>query len=505
MRAVRSLTIRTRITLGSLLIGAIVLGAVAVVLHLQIRAETRSTEVSLATSDIAPFLADLRNNPDEQPDAPSAGVLVAVQGPDGSFLVDTLPHDVTRGLPAGTAADRSDGGGELHRGNDGRGDPGDGPVTRNPKGGPADGVPVGLSATDGRTTYRTQADGAVYSVVGERLTTPDGTFRVWAARNGAAGELTLAAVDRSLVIGTVLALAAFAGTAWLLTSLALRPVARMRRAAEDLSTGDADGDLPVGRTADEIADLATTLNAFLRRQRASAEHERRMVSDASHELRTPLAVLTNRLELAHRSFGDAEALERDVRAVETDVHRLTALTSTLLELSRLDETAQNPNDAATIETTAASDLVSELMAAIDRGRAGTCSAAVSVDFDLAVPDQDARYAISPAGFGRVLDNLVTNATTFSPEGGAVLVHLAQREDAALVLTVADDGPGVPEAFLPVAFDRFTRADESRRRVRGGSGLGLSLVRAIATGAGGSAELGNGPDGGAVATVMLPRT
>ncbi|MCY1692925.1 MULTISPECIES: sensor histidine kinase [unclassified Curtobacterium] len=493
----RSLSIRTRITLGSLLIGAIVLAAVAVVLHLQIRAQTRSTEVSLATSDIAPFLADLRNHPDEQPDAPSAGVLVAVQSPDGSFLVDTLPHDVRRGLPGSSDVDGTRTGPGQHRG-----EPGDGPGTRNREGGPADGVPVGLSTTDGRTTYRTQADGAVFSVVGERLSTADGTFRVWAARNGAAGELTLAAVDRSLVIGTVLALAAFAGTAWLLTSLALRPVARMRRAAEDLSTGDADGDLPVGRTDDEIADLATTLNAFLQRQRASAEHERRMVSDASHELRTPLAVLTNRLELAHRSFGDAEALERDVRSIETDVHRLTALTATLLELSRLDETAPS---TVTVAPTTASDLVSELMAAIDRGRAGTGDAAVGVDFDLEVSDPEATYAVSAAAFGRVLDNLVTNATTFSPEGGSVRVHLAQRADTALVLTVTDDGPGVPASFIPVAFDRFTRADESRRRVRGGSGLGLSLVRAIAMSAGGSTELANAPGGGAVATVMLPRT
>ncbi|MFZ7087964.1 sensor histidine kinase [Curtobacterium sp. RRHDQ10] len=491
-----------RITLGSLLVGAFVLGAVAVVLHLQIRAETRGTEVSLATSDIAPFLADLRDNPDEQPDAPSAGVLVAVQAPDGSLLVDTLPHDVRRGLPGASSADGTGPGSGSGSGQHGH-EPGDGSPSRNPQGSPADGVPVGLSTTDGRTIYRTQADGAVFSVVGERLRTSEGTFVVWAARNGAAGELTLAAVDRSLWIGTVVALAAFAGSAWLLTSLALRPVARMRRAAEDLSTGAAVGDLPVGRTDDEIAALATTLNAFLARQRASAEHERQMMSDASHELRTPLAVLTNRLELAHRSFGDAVALERDVRIVETDVHRLATLTATLLELSRLDETAVTPR---TTEGTAsaASDLVSELMGAVDRGRAGTGVADVGVDFDVAVPDPEVRYAVSAAAFGRVVDNLVTNATTFSPEGGSVRVRLGQMEDEVLVLTVADDGPGVPESFLPVAFDRFTRADESRRRVRGGSGLGLSLVRAIATSAGGRAELRNSPDGGAVATVSFPR-
>lgn len=220
-----------------------------------------------------------------------------------------------------------------------------------------------------------------------------------------------------------------------------------------------------------------------------------MVSDASHELRTPLAALTARLELAHRSSGDAAALGRELRAAEADAARLVALANTMLELSRLDEEGPTP-------FTPASDLVSELMASIDRARAIDAMGPRDVDFTADVDEPDARYGLTPAAFARVVDNLVANAIAAGSDGGVVRGDLRQAPDHTLVLTVADDGPGVPETLLPQAFDRFTRADESRTAL-GGSGLGLALVRGIAERAGGTAALENGSCGGAVATVRLP--
>ncbi|ARC57912.1 Signal transduction histidine-protein kinase ArlS [Frondihabitans sp. 762G35] len=457
MKRLRSLSIQARITLGSLVVGAVVLVTVALILHFQIRAVTMRSEETLASSDLAPFATDLMKNPDEHPDPPSSGVLVALRTADGETLIDTFPEALRERI------------GDLA---------------------PAD------------TTFRAAAEGTTFTIVGKTVATPDGRAGVWAARSNAAGDLTILAVDRSLVIGTLLALLAFSGAAWLLARLALRPVTRMRRTAEDLSRGTSEGDLPVGGSGDELDALASTLNAFIRRLRDSAAHERRMVSDASHELRTPLAVLTSRLELAHRSFGDAPALERELLAAETSVARLTQLAATLLELSRLDEA--DP-DAPATERTPAADLVTEFYSAVDRGRSAAGSA-VGVDYDIellaVVP---AVYALTPAAFGRVVDNLVINAVTFSPESSVVRLDLRQTPDGALRLTVADEGPGLPESFLPIAFDRFSRADESRRRVRGGSGLGLALVRAIAERAGGVATIRNREDGpGAAALVVLPR-
>ncbi|KQS08117.1 hypothetical protein ASG04_13365 [Curtobacterium sp. Leaf183] len=452
MRVLGRLSIRARITLGSLLIGAVVLTGAAGVLHLQIRQATLATDRSLAAGDAAPFVSDLRNNPDEPPDRPAEDVLVGIRSADGSWVVDALPADVRRVLP--------------------------------------DTVP------DDQVTLRLHTDRRSVTVVGTPVVNDRGTFVVWAAHDGRAGQETLERVDRSLVIGVLLAVAAFAGTAWLLSTLALRPVGRLRRTAEDISAGRSGGHLPVGTSADELDDLARTLNAFIDRQRADAARERQMVSDASHELRTPLAALTARLELAHRESGDAEALERELSAAEVDAGRLVALANTLLELSRLDEDGPQP-------TTTARDLVTELMGSVDRARALGGVEDRDIDFDVEAPDSDVRYAIGTAAFARVVDNLVANAVAAGSAGGVVRVALGQEDRLGLVLRVTDDGPGVPVDFLPRAFDRFTRADEARRSRLGGSGLGLALVRAVAERAGGSASLANPVGGGAEAVVRLP--
>ena len=452
MMFLRRLSIRARITAGSLIVGAVVLSGVAVVLHVEIERATLATDRSLAAGDAAPFVSDLRHNPNEPPDRPAEDVLVGIRSASGNWVVDSLPRDVRQALPASVPADER--------------------------------------------TLRLSTDRRVVSVVGIPVTNDAGSFVVWAAHDGRAGQETLQRVDRSLIVGTVLALLAFAVTAWLLSTLALRPVARMRRTAERLSAGSDDGHLPVGASDDELAALARTLNAFIDRQRENAERERRMVSDASHELRTPLAALTARLELAHQSSGDAVALERELVAAESDAARLVALANTLLELSRLDEAGPTPSSTA-------ADLVTELMGSIDRARAVSGAGARDIDFTVATHTSDQRYALEPAAFARVVDNLVANAIAAGEDRGVIRVIVEQDSGGVLVLRVIDDGSGVPDAFLPQAFDRFTRADQARRAVLGGSGLGLALVRGIAERAGGAAALENGVRGGAIATVRFP--
>lgn len=470
MRRLGSLPIQVRITLGSLLVAAFVLAGVAMLLHLQIRSTTEASEETLARSDLTPFASDLQNNPGEPLDAPAAGILVAVRTESDGFLVNSLPAELQRNLSDRDLTDR-----EFVKAEQG---------DRNGE----------------APTRRVTSGGSTYVVVEQHLTLSSGEASLWAARSTASGDLTVDALDRSLIMSLLIAFFSFGAAAWILSNLALRPVRRMAESALLLADDDSTGDLPVSRAGDELAVLAETLNAFIRRLRASAEHERRMVSDASHELRTPLAALTARLELAHRSFGDAPALQQEIIAAQGSVRRLTDLATTLLELSRL---AQPSTDFATPST--GGMLVAELLDAVDRARIGAGGAAVEVDFDLdGVTDQGASYALSPTSFGRIADNLLTNAIAFSPSGGRVIATLLQRHDGSLELAVTDDGPGVPDSFVPVAFDRFTRADESRRRIRGGSGLGLALVLGLVETAGGTAQLANRSTGGAIATVRVPK-
>ncbi|WP_267421519.1 MULTISPECIES: sensor histidine kinase [unclassified Curtobacterium] len=452
MTPFRWLSIRARITLGSVVIGAVVLSGVAFVLHEQIEHATLEADRSLAAGDAAAFVADLRQDPEEPPDVPAADVLVGIRTDGGHWITDSLPEDLRPVLPPG--------------------------------------IP------DHTVTLRLHTERRVATVIGTPVTNDRGTYVVWAAHDGRAGEETVDSVDRSLVIGALLALAAFAGTAWLLTTLALRPVSRMRRTAELLSTGAVGGHLPIGSSQDEVAELARTLNAFIDRQRENTEREHRMIADASHELRTPLAALTARLELAHRASGDADALERELDAAEVDAGRLVALANTMLELSRLDERGRPPE-------TPAADLVTELMGSVDRMRT-LAGRGADIDFVVEVPALGTRYPVGPAAFARVVDNLVANAVAAGDGRVVVRITLLQDDAHDLVLRVVDDGPGVAETFLPRAFDRFTRADPARRSGLGGSGLGLALVRATAERGGGSARLTNRPTGGAQAEVRFPR-
>ncbi|GAA4663748.1 HAMP domain-containing sensor histidine kinase [Frondihabitans cladoniiphilus] len=475
MRRLRSLPIQLRITLGSLLVSGLVLVGVAGLLAFQIRSTTAASEQTLAESDLAPFISDLQNNPDETPDKPAAGILVAIREQSGAFLRNTLPDELQAHL-----ADR-----DLH----------DHAF-----------VEAGDPDRDSQApTRRVTSAGTTYVVVEEHITTREGQFTLWAARSTASGDLTIMALDRSLVVGLVVAFLAFGGASWLLSSLSLRPVRRLADSALQISRDDSRDALPVSRAGDELSVLAETLNAFIARLRSSADHERQIVSDASHELRTPIAALTARLELAHRSFGDADALEREIVAAEASVARLSDLATTLLELSRLD---QRVGESGERPRSTAGELTRELLDAVDRTRISPTASGIGIDFVVDdIADPESAYPISAASFGRICDNLLVNAVTFSPSGGTVRATFEQEgaeEDDPLLLTVTDEGPGLPADFIAHAFDRFSRADDSRRRVRGGSGLGLALVRGLAEQAGGTAEIDNRDTTGAVATVRIPK-
>ena len=472
MRHLRALPIQFRITLGSLLIAGLVLVGVAALMDYRIRAATTDSERTLAESDLAPFVSALQSDPDATLDKPAVGILLAVRAESGSFRVNTLPADLQRNLADRDLHDRAFVKQEDH------------------------------DRDSQAPTKRVTSGGTTWIVVEQHIATRSGQFTLWAARSTASGDLTIASLDESLGLGLVIAFVAFGGAAWLLSSLSLRPVRRLAQSALLISRDDSREPLPVSRAGDELSTLAETLNAFIARLRTSADHERQIVSDASHELRTPLAALTARLELAHKSFGDADALEREIVASQASVARLSDLALSLLQLSQLDQAESRPQPEAS-----AAELTRELLDAVDRGRTGLAAAIVEVDFAVdEVYDDTVRYPLSVESFARICDNLLSNAITFSPEGGLVKATLEQHtdRDAALTLTVTDEGPGLPDEFLPLAFDRFSRADDSRRRVRGGSGLGLALVRGLAERAGGTADIGNRDSRGAVATVVIPK-
>jgi two-component system OmpR family sensor kinase len=334
-----------------------------------------------------------------------------------------------------------------------------------------------------------------YDVVNEVIHTSSGDWHIIEARNRASGQVVLNGLKLVLVFGVLALVIGFGIASWLVSGLALRPVNRMREQASRLSQSATADTLPVGPVRDELSALAETLNAFITSVRSASDRERQMIADASHELRTPVAVLRTQLQLAHLSTGDAVALEREITAAESTLDRLSNLTTNLLTLSRIEASDSAP-------TTSGDALLAEFYGSMDRAIVLGSTQAVSVDFAASGIDANLAVAIVPADFAGLVDNLVVNAITASPRGASVEVQLA-RDTARLVLTVTDSGHGMPDSFLPVAFDRFSRAAASRPRPTGGSGLGLAIVKAIVTRSGGEASLQQRREGGLIATIVLP--
>jgi two-component system, OmpR family, sensor kinase len=446
------LSIRSRITLGSVAVAVVLLAVALLVVREQVSTVLANADASLAQSDLESFVKDVSANPDETVDAPGSGVLVYVRSPDGTVSANTLPHDIL--------------------------------------------IPIlGREATN-EQYMTTDDEGRTFVVIGRTVPTAAGTWALWSARSTSSNELALRALDVVLLVGSLVLLLGFGAASWLLATAALRPVSAMRRQADRLGEDATDAQLPVGRTQDELAALATTLNRFLSRVQASSAREKQMASDAAHELRTPLAVLKTQLELAHNDFGDADALARHVAAAEVSVDRLASLASNLLELTRIE----SHEAAASISTATA--LIDEFTGSVDRARMLAITRSLAVEFTLAALDDRATYRIDAQAFGRLVDNLFSNAINAVDDAGAVMATLRQDKDR-LLLTVSDDGPGMAEEFLPVAFERFTRPDASRATSTGGSGLGLALVRALATEAGGDVAAENTHPGLRI-VVSLPK-
>lgn len=309
-------------------------------------------------------------------------------------------------------------------------------------------------------------------------------------------EAVVNGVSVTLLVALVLLFLGFGLTSWILVGLALRPVGRMRATADRLRQGRSTELLPVGPARDELSDLASTLNELIEALRESADRERQLVADASHELRTPIAALRTRFELAERLRDDPAALYADVVDARRSIDRLQSLTDGLLLLSRID--------AGTVKGDAASAaLRDELTAGVDRARMLARDRDLTIDFVAPVAEDPGRYPISPAEFGRILDNLLSNAVTATPDGGSVTATLVERPEE-IVLTVDDDGPGVPESFLAVATSRFTRPDIARSR-DGGAGLGLAIVAGLTEAADGRLRIRNLVPHGLGVEIRIPRS
>jgi two-component system OmpR family sensor kinase len=292
-----------------------------------------------------------------------------------------------------------------------------------------------------------------------------------------------------LLLGGAAALLLASVAGYGLAAAALRPVEAMGRKAAAISLRGGDKRLPVPPTGDEIAKLGERLNEMLARMEAAFAHERRFLADASHELQTPLAILRAELELALRRPRSRQELEDVVRSAQEETNRLAKLAEDLLVVARSDQGAL----PVSVATVSADELLRGVAERFTR-RASEEGRTLATE-----TPNDLELVCDPVRIGQALANLIDNSLRYG--GGSITLAAIPRADK-VELHVRDDGGGFQAAFLPRAFERFSRVGDARSS--SGSGLGLAIVQAIALAHGGSASAANRSDGGSDVWLALPR-
>ena len=242
---------------------------------------------------------------------------------------------------------------------------------------------------------------------------------------------------------------------------------------------------------DEIAQIGHEFNSLTDRLQTTENARRRFVSDASHELKTPLAAIRLLTDSILQTENiDLETTREFVADIGSEAERLTRITEDLLRLTKLDSGVLEPVSAVNVLPVLEQVMRMMDLVAQEKGLELTYTAA-----------EDCVVQATKDEIHQVIYNLTDNALKYSAKG-TVLISL-KKSGGTVLLTVADQGPGIPEADLPRIFERFYRVDKARSRAAGGTGLGLSIVSDTVKRRGGTVEAANRSEGGAVFTVRWP--
>ena len=253
-----------------------------------------------------------------------------------------------------------------------------------------------------------------------------------------------------------------------ITRRAFRPVTQMAETARAIGTGsDLSQRIETDGRGDELNQLGDTMNEMLARLQASFEAERQFSSDVSHELRTPIAVIRSQCEFALSGQAGEEEKREAFEAVLKQSERMNSIVSQLLLLSRAENGKFVP-EREPVELNVLCETVCEELEAMAAER----------QVELTWNTEELQITGDETLLIRMVNNLVSNAIRYTPEGKHIEISAA-RTGNSVRLSVFNEGEGLPEEELPKIWEKFYRTDRARTREAGGTGIGLSLVRAIA--------------------------
>jgi signal transduction histidine kinase len=304
------------------------------------------------------------------------------------------------------------------------------------------------------------------------------------------------AQQETVVAIVVLGVVAAAGASvlgFLVAGRLVSPLGRLRDAAADVAAGDLQRRSDVADRADEIGDLGRSFDSMAESLQRSDAIRRRLFQDAAHELKTPLTVIDATTTAILDGVYDHD--DRHLETIRSQSQLLARIVDDLRTVS-LAEAGRLPLDLTGLD---AADVLRETVAAF-----GSAAELAEVRLVADITASVLPVRADRQRLGQMLGALTDNAIRHTPAGGQVTVE-GRRAGSIVELAVRDDGAGIRPDDLPHVFERFYRADQSLQRAAGTSGLGLSIVRALATAQGGTAVVENVEPHGARFVLRLPAT
>ncbi len=280
---------------------------------------------------------------------------------------------------------------------------------------------------------------------------------------------------------------------YLLSRRALSPVSSIINTAKSITATDLDKRIPVNyQVKDELTDLADTFNIMLDRLQKGFEREKRFTADAAHELMTPLSSIRSDAEIMLRKSRSQQEYEQTLERVLDEVKRMSGMVDLLLQLSRIDS-EQHVEDGAVNVSRIAEGAVQAYQSHAD-----------GMDITLETQIDPGLIVNAHGGYiEKVIHNLLENALKYTPEGGTINMQV-KRSGGEAVIRIKDTGIGFDEDTKQHLFERFYRANEAAVQEQKGSGLGLSLCKAIVELYGGEiSAYSKGIEKGSAFVVKLP--
>ena len=296
--------------------------------------------------------------------------------------------------------------------------------------------------------------------------------------------------QRSILLMAVVALTFAAVISAVLARQLTRPVRALVAGAQSISAGHYDSRIDISRH-DELGDLVGAFNQLAATLAKNRQSRQQWVADIAHELRTPLAILRGELDAIEDGVRRFDGSTR--RSLQAEVERLGKIVDDLHELSVHDEGAMDYQRDRT-------DIAAVLNAALDNAAPRLRDAGISSSRDL--PDTVGYIYADRERLNQVFANLIGNTIRYTDSPGTLEVSLRAMTDH-VDISFADSAPGVPGRSLDQLFERLYRVDESRSRASGGSGLGLSICKAIVEAHDGSIEASHSDAGGLHIRIRLP--